>query len=178
MLARAGRIATAAGFAPFSETSLEVLGSEAIYGDGARPAARESREVVLKIAARHEAEGALAILAREIAPAAAAMAQGLTGFFAGRPGVQPVYRGYSFLVPAEAVTATLDSGGESRTIASPGGLPDQAPAPHRLLSPPHPPPEPSLWSNWRWGAAATRAISPISASSPAARRTCPPSGRR
>ncbi len=129
MLARAGRIATGAGFAPFSETSLEVLGSEAIYGDGARPAARESREVVLKIAARHEVEGALAILAREIAPAAAAMAQGLTGFFAGRPGVQPVYRGYSFLVPAEAVTATLDFGGESRAIPSPRGLPDQAPAP-------------------------------------------------
>ncbi|MBX9990125.1 acyclic terpene utilization AtuA family protein [Phreatobacter oligotrophus] len=129
MLARAGRIAAAAGFAPFSETSLEVLGSEAIYGDGARPAARESREVVLKIAARHEVEGALAILAREIAPAAAAMAQGLTGFFAGRPGVQPVYRGYSFLVSAEAVTATLDFAGESRAIHSPRGLPDKAPAP-------------------------------------------------
>ncbi|KAF0123110.1 MAG: hypothetical protein FD152_3391, partial [Xanthobacteraceae bacterium] len=68
----------------------------------------------------------------EIAPAATAMAQGLTGFFAGRPGVQPVYRGYSFLVPADKVVATLEIDGATREIASPRGpptLPESTPEP-------------------------------------------------
>lgn len=112
IIARARRLIGEAGLKDFRETSIEVLGSEATYGDEARPEARASREVVLKIAARHEAEAALATLAREIAPAATAMAQGLTGFFAGRPGVQPVLAGYSFLVPASTVTATVEIDGK------------------------------------------------------------------
>jgi hypothetical protein len=119
ILKRAARLVAQAGHADFTEASIEVLGSEATYGDNARPEARESREVVLKIAARHAQEKPLAILAGEIAPAATAMAQGLTGFFAGRPGVQPVFRGYSFLVPAASVTATVTMGGESLTIMMP-----------------------------------------------------------
>ncbi|MBN8938373.1 MAG: DUF1446 domain-containing protein [Rhizobiales bacterium] len=113
IIARARRLIAGAGLKDFRETSIEVLGSEATYGDEARPEARASREVVLKIAARHEAEAALAMLAREIAPAATAMAQGLTGFFAGRPGVQPVLAGYSFLVPAAAVLARLEIDGRA-----------------------------------------------------------------
>lgn len=99
ILVRARRLIMARGFADFSETSIEVLGAEAIYGPNASPQARVAREVVLKIGARHADEKALEILAREIAPAATAMAQGLTGFFAGRPSVQPVVRLYSFLWP-------------------------------------------------------------------------------
>lgn len=121
ILARASRLVREAGFDDFTETSMEVLGSEAIYGDKARPAARESREVVLKLGARHAQEKALAILAREIAPAGTAMAQGLTGFFAGRPGVQPVFKGYSFLVPAESVTATVRLGDKIETVKPPRG---------------------------------------------------------
>lgn len=120
---RAIRLATQAGHADYTETSIEVLGSEAIYGDNARSGPRDCREVVLKIAARHRDEKPLAILAGEIAPAATAMAQGLTGFFAGRPGVQPVFRGYSFLVPADRVTATVTIGEESVVVASPRGGP-------------------------------------------------------
>ncbi|MGZ4983484.1 MAG: acyclic terpene utilization AtuA family protein, partial [Chthoniobacterales bacterium] len=74
-----------------------MLGAEATYGPNARPQARNAREVVLKIGARHANEKALEVLAREIAPAASSMAQGLTGFFSGRPGVQPVMRLFSFL---------------------------------------------------------------------------------
>ena len=121
ILKRAGRLAAQAGHADFTETSVEVLGSEATYGDNARPDARANREVVLKIAARHREEKPLAILAGEIAPAATAMAQGLTGFFAGRPGVQPVFRGYSFLVPADSVTATVTIGDQGFVVAVPQG---------------------------------------------------------
>jgi hypothetical protein len=104
ILARVRRILTSRKLGDFTETSLEVLGAEATYGPNARPEARNAREVVLKIGARHENEKALEILAREIAPAASAMAQGLTGFFAGRPGVQPVMRLFSFLWPKAEVS--------------------------------------------------------------------------
>jgi hypothetical protein len=40
------------------------------------------------------------------------MAQGLTGFFAGRPGVQPVMRLFSFLWPKADVRPRLNIGGE------------------------------------------------------------------
>jgi hypothetical protein len=128
ILARAARLIREAGLGDFTETSMEVLGSEATYGDAARPEARESREVVLKLAARHAEEAGLAILAREIAPAASAMAQGLTGFFAGRPGVQPVFRGYSFLVPAASVTASVAIDGVTFTVPSPNGSETTPPA--------------------------------------------------
>ena len=132
IIARARRLVAQAGLGDFSETSIEVLGSEATYGAEARPEAAAAREVVLKIGARHPSEAALAILAREIAPAATAMAQGLTGFFAGRPGVQPVLRGFSFLLPAGEVTARVAIDGQSVDLpaAEPARLAEpQAPFP-------------------------------------------------
>jgi hypothetical protein len=119
ILSRAGRLMAEAGHAPFSETSIEVLGSEATYGPGAAPGAAHSREVVLKIGARHAEEAALGILAREIVPAATAMAQGLTGLHAGRPGVQPVLRVVSFLVPAALVPASVTLDGRTDRVAGP-----------------------------------------------------------
>lgn len=116
ILARVRRILTARKLGDFIETSLEVQGAEATYGPNARPQARQAREVVLKIGARHENEKALEILAREIAPAASSMAQGLTGFFAGRPGVQPVMRLFSFLWPKAKVEPRLHIGGEDIAV--------------------------------------------------------------
>jgi hypothetical protein len=63
---------TAAGLPPFAEKSVEVLGAETSYG--ARSRARDTREVVLKLAARHANREALEIFAREVFPAASAMA--------------------------------------------------------------------------------------------------------
>ncbi|MDQ8727486.1 acyclic terpene utilization AtuA family protein [Bradyrhizobium sp. LHD-71] len=102
ILARVRRLLAERGLGDFTETSLEVLGTEAVYGAAAQSSA--AREVVLKIGARHASEKALEILAREIAPAASSMAQGLTGFFAGRPAVQPVMRLFSFLWPKASLT--------------------------------------------------------------------------
>lgn len=107
ILARAARLAAARGLPPFTETSIEVLGSEATYGPHGSAAARAMREVVLKLGARAASAETLDILAREIVPAATAMAQGLTGLYAGRPGVQPVFRNFSFLWPAAQVPAEV-----------------------------------------------------------------------
>jgi hypothetical protein len=96
ILARCRRLMAARGLADFDETSLEVLGAESTYGPHARTA--HSREVILKLAARHAVRAALELLAREIAPSATAMAQGITGFAAGRPSPSPVVRLFSLLV--------------------------------------------------------------------------------
>ncbi|HEV2644715.1 MAG TPA: acyclic terpene utilization AtuA family protein, partial [Candidatus Elarobacter sp.] len=110
ILARAARIAVARGFAPFAETSVEVAGGGAIVG---RPElAAAAREVVLKLAARHAERAPLDVLAREIAPAGCAMAQGFTGLIGGRPKATPVIRLFSFLIDKRVVEALVELDGE------------------------------------------------------------------
>lgn len=129
ILARARRLIMARGFSDFTDTSLEIIGAGTVYGEDATRAT--TRDVVLKIGARHQDETALGILASEIVPAATAMAQGLTGFFAGRPNVAPVFRGYAFLIPAEAVQAQILFEGETIPVpclmARASTLPDVLP---------------------------------------------------
>jgi hypothetical protein len=94
ILARCRRIFRDRNLGDFRQVSVEVLGAEAAYGPNARA---RTREVVLKIGAVHDERNALNIFAGEVAPMAISTAQGLTGFFAGRPKVQPVVRLFSFL---------------------------------------------------------------------------------
>lgn len=114
ILKRAERIIREAGFTGFSETSTEILGSETNYGAHARTAS--SREVVLKLAVKHPKKEALQIFAREIYPAATAMAQSITGFAGGRPEPQPVVRLFSFLAPKSDVIAIVDINGSREAI--------------------------------------------------------------
>lgn len=110
VLARCRRLMAARGMADFAETSLEVLGAESTYGPHTR--ASQSREVVLKMAARHATRAALELLAREIAPSATAMAPGITGFAAGRPSPSPVVRLFSLRVDRRDVRATVSMDGQ------------------------------------------------------------------
>jgi len=87
-----------------------------MYGPWRHPAARNSREVVLKIGARHRDQEALEVLAREIFPPGSSMAQGITGFFAGRPSVQPVLRLFSFLWLKEKVAPVVHFGGADISV--------------------------------------------------------------
>jgi hypothetical protein len=112
ILARVRRLLGARGIPTFSETSIEVLGSESMYGPWRRSSAKTSREVVLKIGARHRDQEALEVLAREIFPPGSSMAQGITGFFAGRPGVQPVLRLFSLLWPKDKMAPVVHFDGE------------------------------------------------------------------
>jgi hypothetical protein len=122
ILARCRRLMGEAGVADFAETSVEVLGGEASYGRQSR--ARGAREVILKIAARHQSKEGLQIFCREIYPAATAMAQGLTGFAGGRPEPQPVVRLFSFLVEKAGVPASISIGDDK--IAAPTFIPHEA----------------------------------------------------
>lgn len=116
ILERSRRLMAGAGHGDFSERSIEVLGSETNYGASSRR--RDTREVILKLAVKHDSREALGIFAREIFPAATAMAQGLTGFSGGRPEPQPVIRLFSFLVPKKDVPVSIEIDGKQTGVAT------------------------------------------------------------
>ncbi|MCP5334942.1 MAG: DUF1446 domain-containing protein [Oceanospirillaceae bacterium] len=99
------------GMADFSAVDIELLGSEATYGQHAKR--RDSREVVVKIAASHADKKALVLFSREIAQAATGMAPGLTGIVGGRPTVYPQIQLFSFLLDKSALNVSVDIGGEN-----------------------------------------------------------------
>ncbi|MES1940767.1 hypothetical protein T5B8_11012 [Salinisphaera sp. T5B8] len=108
ILAKTERLFAERGLGPYADYDIAVLGTEAMYGANARQAAAHSREVVLKLAVRHESKDALALFTRELAQAATGMVPGVTGFFGGRPSVSPVIRLYSCFVPKAAVAVQVD----------------------------------------------------------------------
>jgi hypothetical protein len=118
----------------YRDLSIEIIGGEATYGPHART--RDSREVVVKIAAKHDQKEALGLLGREIAPMATGGVVGMTGSFgAGRASPSPVIRMFSCLVPKTLVPVTIEIDGHSITMeraAKSGGfaaadLPAEAP---------------------------------------------------
>ncbi|MBM1142769.1 DUF1446 domain-containing protein [Alcanivorax sp. ZXX171] len=121
ILKKTGAQFQALGLAPFRDTSVEILGSEATYGAHARRG--DTREVVVKIAALHDDRKALGLFAREIAQAATGMAPGLSGLVGGRPKPVPRIRLFSTLVPKVDVTATVDLDGEPVEVGVPVGEP-------------------------------------------------------
>jgi acyclic terpene utilization AtuA family protein len=119
----------------YRDLSIEIIGGEATYGPHART--QDSREVVVKIAAKHDQKEALGLLGREIAPMATGGVVGMTGSFgAGRASPSPVIRMFSCLVPKTLVPVTIEIDGRSITMecaAKSGGfttadLPVEAPA--------------------------------------------------
>ena len=113
ILTRCRRIFRGRNLGDFRQVSVEVLGAEAAYGANARA---RTREVVLKIGVTHDDRDALNIFAGEIAPMAVSSAQGLTGFFAGRPKVQPVVRLFSFLHPKSDTPVTVEVDGTTVSV--------------------------------------------------------------
>lgn len=105
ILTRCRRLFRQRNLGDFRQVSVEILGTEAAYGPNARA---RTREVVMKIGTVHDERAALEIFAREIAPMAVSSAQGLTGFFAGRPKVQPVVRLFSFLHGKAETSVTVE----------------------------------------------------------------------
>jgi hypothetical protein len=98
------------GFGDYRDVSIEIIGGEATYGPHARTT--DSREVVVKIAARHDQKEALALLGREIAPMSTGGVVGMAGSFgAGRVSPAPVIRMFSCLVPKAMVPVTVDVDG-------------------------------------------------------------------
>ena len=101
ILKKVRHVLTTRGAPDFDETLIELLGSEWTYGPHGHQ--QDSREVIVRISARHRLREALLFLASEIAQAATGMAPGITGIIGGRPKVAPVIRLYSFLADVEHI---------------------------------------------------------------------------
>lgn len=102
------------GMADFSQTHVELLGTEATYGANTR--IQSAREVIVKIAASHQDKKALVLFSREIAQAATGMAPGITGIVGGRPKVSPIIRLFSCLVPKSSVTVSMTCADNTLTV--------------------------------------------------------------
>lgn len=111
ILARTREMFRQRGWEDYRQTSVELLGSEATYGPQSKR--RDTREVVIKIAASHPRKEALVLFSREIAQAATGMAPGLTGIVGGRPTVYPIIRLYSFLIDKRVCQLTLGMDGQT-----------------------------------------------------------------
>ena len=133
ILARTSRLFSERGLPDYTETSIELLGTETTYGAHARMG--DCREVVVKISTAHVKKEALVLFSREIAQAATGMAPGITGIVGGRPTVWPKIRLYSCLVPKAEVSVVVDLEGNTQTVEvdtkggyEPGQLEEQEPA--------------------------------------------------
>ena len=115
ILQKTSALLAAKGMTDFAATDVEILGAEATYGANARHT--DSREVVVKIAARHADKKALVVLSKEIAQAATGMAPGITGIVGGRPKVSPRIRLFSCLVPKAIVSPAIEIAGEMQKVS-------------------------------------------------------------
>ncbi len=106
--------------ADYSETSIEVIGVESQYGDFSKIAS--AREVVLKIAAKHDDAMGAGLLLKEIAGMGLATPPGLSGFSFGRPKPTPVVRLFSYLTAKQDVSITVELEAETTNFNDKQGI--------------------------------------------------------
>jgi hypothetical protein len=118
ILKRARNEFRARNMADFSEVSLEVIGADSQYGaevgdrSGARPG---PREVVLKIAVKHDDDKAIGLMLKEASGLGLATPPGLSSFAGGRPKASPVVRLYSFLIDKDEIDVQVELDGDPVT---------------------------------------------------------------
>jgi hypothetical protein len=104
----------------YTGVDIHCIGAEESYGPHAREAARDTREVVVKIVVQHPNPKALKLFAREIAQAATGMAPGLTGYFGGgRPEPHMIPKLFSTLVPKDRLSIEVAIGEERFAVPVP-----------------------------------------------------------
>lgn len=98
----------------YDEVSVEILGSECFYGAASQ--GLDSREVLLKLAAKHKLNKPLDLLMRELTSSGTSMAPGITVMGGNRPKVSPLVRLFSFLVPKSDIPVQIHIG--DRVVAA------------------------------------------------------------
>jgi hypothetical protein len=96
LLARARNLFRERNWEDFSDSRVEVLGSETVYGPHAQTAA--AREVVLRVAVRHPRKEALELFRSELSAPGTSWSPGTTGGGGGRPSVSPSIKQFGFLL--------------------------------------------------------------------------------
>ena len=110
---RSRRKLSALGVEDYQELCVEVIGDESHYGSAANTTG--SREVAVKIAARHAEKQPVAMLLRELTGAALGAPAGLFMFAGARPKPSPVFRLFSTLIPKHVVDIRITTADESHS---------------------------------------------------------------
>ena len=124
LLARVRSLFASQGHADFSETLIDVIGAERVYGPMAT--AHPPRQAVMRVAVTHEKRAALELFAREISPAGTSWAPGTTGLGGGRPAVAMSIRQFPFLVDKALVTARVEMAGQGWDVTATTAIDDAA----------------------------------------------------
>ncbi len=135
MFARSRYILEKASLEDFTETSIEVIGTESHYGAASKTG--RVREVDVKIAAKHPSAKGIGVLLKEMIGMALTAPPGLTGFAGARPKPSPVVRLFSMIVPKDQVDVSIDIDGE--TISCPDVVAEAFDC--SSITPPQPPSE-------------------------------------
>lgn len=124
IFARSERLLAEKGLEPFRETSLEVVGGGDIFGEKSMPDA--ATEVVVKLGVLHAERAGVEVFSGEYVPTSL-VAQGMTGFFAGRPRPAPVFRVIHLLVDKGMLEPRVTMAGEDVPLSLSPGDPDAKP---------------------------------------------------
>ena len=122
ILTRTRRLLADAGLKDYGDSLIEILGAESCYGAHKNAQVQTSREAVLRLTVTHSSKDALALFAREIAPAGTSWSPGTTGA-GGRPSPSPMIRQYAFLLYKTALQPAVVMEGE-RTLVEPSVRPE------------------------------------------------------
>ena len=114
---KTNRILFNKNFEKIRQHSLSTLGTDSIYGPDKYN--KNSREVVLRLMARHEKKEALVILSKEVAQAATGMASGVMNYLGGRPSVSKSIRLHSYLIPKSNFSIEIDCHGKKYSVDIP-----------------------------------------------------------
>lgn len=124
------RMLEARGLGRFRATQIDALGAEASYGPHAR--ARDTREVVMRIAASHTDRDALKLLVREMPQAGASMAPGFATLVGGQPDPATMIKLFSFLIDKSRVPARVELDGKVSDVSVMVFEPEPEPEPESL----------------------------------------------
>jgi hypothetical protein len=116
-LARTRRMMRDKGFGDYAETRIECLGADSQYGP--RAGGADSREIVLRVAARHASRAALEFLRKEVASAGVSMGPGTGGLGGGRPEVRPCVRHHAAYIARDAVRLRVHFEGREEVVPAP-----------------------------------------------------------
>lgn len=123
-LNRATATLARAGFDGFTDTNVEILGTESQFGDLARR--EDTREVTLKIAVSHPDKAGPAAMFKEAVGLALACPPGLCGLGGGLGKPSPVVRLFSFIASKETIDVAVNLDDHEIPVAIASGAPFDA----------------------------------------------------
>lgn len=137
LISRAEATLKERGAPPFTETRIEAIGSEDIFGKYARTG--HSREVRMRLSAAHPVPQALLLVGMDLAYSATSTAPAITGGGAGRPHPSPRFVAESFLIHKDSVPVSYKVGNnEAKQVYHQTAHCEaiDAPKPSQIQSPP------------------------------------------